>query len=40
MPRASYANAQVVLTFHGARGLDYEYIEGFVWEKVQDPELD
>lgn len=30
-------NAQVVLTFHGARGLDYEYIEGFVWEKVQDP---
>lgn len=30
-------NAQVVLKFHGARGLDHEYIEGFVWEKLQDP---
>lgn len=30
-------NAQVVLTFHGARGLDHEYIESFVWEMLEDP---
>lgn len=30
-------NVQVVLTFHGARGLDHEYIESFVWEKLEDP---
>jgi hypothetical protein len=28
---------QLVLTFHGARGLDHEYIESFVWEKLEDP---
>lgn len=30
-------NLQVVLRFHGARGLDYERIETFVWEKAEDP---
>jgi hypothetical protein len=30
-------NVQVVLTFHGARGLDHEDIASFVWEKLEDP---
>lgn len=31
------SNAQVILTFHGARGLDHQYIESFVFEKLEDP---
>jgi hypothetical protein len=31
-------NVQVVLTFHSALGLDYEPIEAFVWEKLDDPD--
>ncbi len=30
-------HVQVVLTFHGARGLDHEYIESFVWDKLENP---
>ncbi len=30
-------NVQVVLTFHGARGLEHQYIESFVWGKLDDP---
>lgn len=31
-------NVQVVLTFHGAKGLDYEDIESFEFRKLDDPE--
>ncbi len=31
-------NVQVVLTFHGAKGLDYENIENFEFHKLDDPE--
>jgi hypothetical protein len=31
------SNVQVVLTFHGATGLDHEYIESFVFERLEDP---
>ncbi len=32
-----FTNVQLVLTFHGAKGLDYEPIENFVWEKLENP---
>jgi hypothetical protein len=30
-------NVEVVLTFHGARRVDYDHIEGFEWNKLEDP---
>lgn len=31
-------NVQVVLTFHGARGVEHEDIESFMWPRVEDPD--
>lgn len=30
-------NLQVVLTFHGAVGLDHEYLDSFEWQRMEDP---
>ena len=30
-------NVQIILTFHGARGLQYADIEDFEWERLKDP---
>jgi hypothetical protein len=32
-----FTQVQLVLTFHGARGLDHEYSDSFLWEKLEDP---
>jgi hypothetical protein len=31
-------NVQVILTFHGAGGLEFEDIGTFGWEKLKDPD--
>jgi hypothetical protein len=31
-------DAQVILTFHGARGIDFEGMDAFEFEKVKDPD--
>ncbi|MCK8616713.1 hypothetical protein [Gordonia sp. C13] len=30
-------NVQIILTFHGARGLEYAAIDTFKWERLKDP---
>ena len=30
-------DVEVILTFHGARGLEYDDIDEFEWERLQDP---